>query len=115
MTRHAVMCESVRGTEFLSGSAFACARTVRQDRAILVDGAPVPDSDDPVLLELAEEGAPRHREQPGRHALVAAGLIQCLNQPLSFVGEVFTIPFFAAIVRDRFLPTRTAPTRETSR
>src|SRR5271157_4685203 len=100
---------------FLRGSNTATAGGACQVRLLVFDGAPARFSDDPVLLELAEKGAARHCEQPRRHALVAPSLIQGLNQPLSFVDQVFTIPFFTAFVRDRFRSTRSATCLETSR
>ena len=61
----------------------------RPPDAIAPGGGPTADqspADQAVLLQLAEEGAPGHPQQPGRLALVAPGLLQGVEQPVPLEG-----------------------------
>ncbi len=59
------------------------------------DPRPLRPSNHPMLLHLAEERAPWHAEEPSGDAFVAAGLVECIDEPLSLVGDELSIPDFA--------------------
>ena len=64
------------------------------------------------LLKKVLRGMP---SKPRGDALVAAGLVQGIEQPLSLVGQELGVPLFAAFVRDRFRATRSATCLDPSR